>query len=282
MRVVAPRTIEEALETKSRLGADARVLAGGQSLAVLLQKGLVMPETLIYLGEIKELASLSISQDDVRLGAMVTSGQVELSEEVSSVVPLLSYVCSVVASPHVRNMGTVVGNLCHAEVGSDPPQALLALDAEVHALSARGHRWIPIADFILDYFETALEDDEIATEVRFKPFYGKSTYIKHRVRHMDLAVTGVAVALNVNEDGVTSPRFAVGGTGPRPLRANAAEAQMDGLTREEAMRSAGDIGAAVAEEVNPSLSDAFGHSEYRKRLLAVSVRRGVQELLSPG
>ncbi len=279
MRVVAPQTLEEALELKAMHGPDARVLAGGQSLSVLLQKGLVSPELVIYLGEIKGLDQVSKNGGAITLGPLVTSGQVEHSAELKKAAPLLHQVCSLVASPHVRNLGTVVGNLCHAEVGSDPPQALLVLDAEVQARSVRGERWIALSDFALDFFTTALQDDEIATAVRFKTFAGKATYIKNRVREMDLAVAGVAVALRQKERKVADVRIAVGGTGPKPLRASAAEAQVRGLSTAEAVRSADDIGWAVANEVPPSLSDAFGSSEYRKRLVAVSAGRGIAKTL---
>lgn len=280
MRLVAPKTLEEVLELKAQRGADARVLAGGQSLAVMMQKGLVAPELIIYIGEIKGLGRVSTKGGVVTLGPLVTSGQVEHSTELKKVAPLLHQVCSLVASPHVRNLGTVVGNLCHAEVGTDPPQALLALDAEVQARSVRGERWIPISDFALDFFTTALEEDEIATAVRFKPFAGKSTYIKNRVREVDLAVAGVAVAVQESDGKVADVRIAVGGTGPRPLRATGIEAQVCGLSKAEVAKDAEEIGWTAAREINPTLSDSFGSVQYRRRLVAVSVRRGLERLLS--
>ena len=280
MKVMMPRFMDEALEMKSQMGDEAKVLAGGQSLSVLLQKGLVSPEAIIYLGEIEEMADLAVSSDEVRFGAMVTSGRLEHDPRIKEGVPLLAEVCAVVASPHVRSLGTVVGNMCHAEVGSDPPQALLALDAEIRARSARGDRWIPATELIQDFFQTSLEEDEIATEVRFTPFEGRAAYFKHRVRSMDLAVAAVAVAVRVQDGRIADARFAVGGAGPRPLRAFKAEAQLRGLVSDEAVKAAAEVAAAVADEADPSLSDAFGTAEYRKRLVRVSARRGIHRLLS--
>ena len=279
MKILAPNHLDEALEMKQQYGDDAQILAGGQSLSVLLQKRLVSPKVLIYLGEIAELNNLTVSEELVRFGAMVTNGRLEYSQELKKIAPLLSHICSVVASPHVRNLGTVVGNLCHAEVGTDPPQALMALNAQICARSLKGTRWIPAVNFITDFFETTLKEDEIATEIKLSPIKCKSTYFKHRVRSMDLGIASVAIVIQIQDGKITSARLAIGGVGPKPIRALNTEASLIGITPEEALENADDFGSSASIESNPSLSDSFAPAKYRKHLVRVAVSKGIQQLL---
>jgi carbon-monoxide dehydrogenase medium subunit len=279
MKILVPHHLNEALEMKQQYGDQAQVLAGGQSLSVLLQKRLVSPEVLIYLGEIEELNTLIVSEEQVRFGAMVTNSRLEYSQELKKIAPLLSHICSVVASPHVRNLGTVIGNLCHAEVGTDPPQALLALDAQICASSVKGTRWIPAIDFITDFFETTLEEDEIATEIKLSPTKCKSTYFKHKVRSMDLAIASVAIAIQIQDDKIASARLAIGGIGPKPIRALNTESSLIGITPEAAIENADHFGSSASIEANPSLSDSFAPAKYRKHLVRIAVSKGIRQIL---
>ena len=279
MKILVPHHMDQALEMKQQYGDEAQVLAGGQSLSVLLQKRLVSPEVLIYLGEIEELNNLTVSEEQVRFGAMVTNARLEYSNELKKVAPLLSHICSVVASPHVRNLGTVVGNLCHAEVGTDPPQALLALDAQICARSSKGTRWIPVINFITDFFETTLKANEIATEITLNPLKCKSTYFKHRVRSMDLAIASVAIAIQIQAGKIAVARIAIGGVGPKPIRALNTESSLIGITPEAAIENADDFGSSASIEANPSLSDSFAPVKYRKHLVGVAVSKGIRQIL---
>lgn len=278
MIVHTPETLQEALELKRKLGSEGLVLAGGQSLVVMLQQRLAQPEAVISLQRINELRDIQVN-GSVQLGAMVTMAQAAADERIRQAAPSLSKVCGIVASPHVRNMGTVVGNACHAEPGSDPPQALLLLDAEVRAQSARGERWIPASEFFVSFLQSALAEDEIATAVRFpsQPA-GADTYLKHRRRMMDLAIVGVGAMLVKQPDGRVTVRLAAGGVGPRPARALTTEEEMGARTPTDLEAIAEDVGARAAEEINPTLSDGFGSSSYRKKLVQVSTRRAIASL----
>lgn len=278
MIVHTPETLEEALQLKQKYGSDGLILAGGQSLVVLLQQRLAQPDAVISLQRLNGLREIRIN-GMVEMGAMVTMAQATADERIRQVAPALARVCGIVASPHVRNMGTVVGNACHAEPGSDPPQALLLLDAEIRAESVRGQRWIPVSEFFVSFLQSALEEDEIATAVRFRAQpAGADTYIKHRSRMMDLAIVGIGAMLVKEASGKFSVRLASGGVGPRPLRASATESEIGLRTPTDLAAMAADIGFKAAEEINPTLSDGFGSSGYRKKLVQVSTRRSLTTL----
>lgn len=278
MIVHTPDTLEEALELKARYGPEGVVLAGGQSLVVLLQQRLAQPEAVISLQRLQELKSISVN-GNVQIGAMVTMAQAAADERIRAAAPSLARICGLVASPHVRNAGTVLGNACHAEPGSDPPQALLLLDAEIEARSASGSRWIPASQFFVSFLQSALEENEIATAIRFaRQPRGTETYIKHRRRQMDLAIVAIAATLIDEGEGKATLRLAAGGVGPRPVRAPQTEAAVGVRQAADIERMAADIGAQAAAEIAPTLSDGFGSSDYRRRLVQVSTRRAISSL----
>ncbi|MPZ23465.1 MAG: hypothetical protein GEU28_07955 [Dehalococcoidia bacterium] len=267
------------MELKSRLGSGARVLSGGQSLVPLLRQRLAQPDALISLGRIAGLADIRVN-GGASIGAMTTVRAIEVSPELRKVAPILPLACSSVASVHVRTMGTIGGNLCHAEVGSDPPQALLLLDAQVDAVSARGHRGISIHDFVQGYFTSVLDDDEIVTGFSFtapSPS-ARFSYKKYSLRAMDLAIAAVGVGVDFVGDRCEWLRIAVGGVGPRPVRARQAEADWHGCPLNDLTRNAGGLGEDVAREVEPSLSDVFGSEGYRRRLVRAGVKQAIESL----
>src|SRR5437870_4334001 len=193
--VLEPETLDEAVSLLGVNPDDTRVIAGGQSLLLMIRSGLVMPRFLLSLNAINELTGIkATSGQNIRIGSIVTHRQVLASQEISVKAGILSQAVFRIGSTPVRNFGTLGGNLCHNEMGSDPPSALLALNASVECVSHRGKRKLPIAELFTDYFETSLKPDEILAGIEIPSSLElvKGVYLKHTLRSGDLALVGVA------------------------------------------------------------------------------------------
>jgi carbon-monoxide dehydrogenase medium subunit len=258
---LAPKSLEEALALKAEHGEEATVVAGGTFLAILLNARLIAPATYLALGDVPGLASVE-ANGELSLGAMATHRAVELSPVVRERWPALARTFALVASPRVRNQATVGGVLADADYASDPPAMLTALAARAVAARAGGRREIPLDELITGYYETSLEPDELIVEVRIPP-QERAVYRKFRSRsHEDRPCVGVAAA---ERDGEL--RVVVGAVAGRPQWFP--ELCVGG--------DAAEIGRRYAEAIDP-ISDARGSAEYRRRVVAVEVRRALEEL----
>jgi carbon-monoxide dehydrogenase medium subunit len=267
-----PRTLEEVLSLRAEHGDEATVVAGGSFLGIVMNQDLFAPTMLVALRNVPGLDYINEEDGALRLGAMTTHRAVEQSETVKAHWPTLAFNFSVVASPRVRNQATVGGVVADADYASDPPSMLAALDARVVACSARGEREIPMDEFVLGHYETALEDDELVPEVRVARAGGRSVYRKFRSRSgEDRPCVSVAAARN----GDGGLRVVVGAVAERPqyfpeICALAEEERLDGDL-------AAEIGGRYAGEIEP-LSDSRGSDRYRRRVIAVEVRRALEDL----
>src|SRR5574341_1677814 len=188
MRYLEPKSLTEALETLSEHGEEAKVLAGGQSLLLMLHLGLVRPTVMVSLQRLSELAAIDYNPaEGLRLGAMTTQRAIETSSLVREYCPMLARASSLIASVHVRTLGTLGGNLCHNLPGADSPPALIALDAKVSLASRRGTRELAVAELFRGFMETTIEPDELLTEIRIPPssLGRRGLYLKHCVRAVD-------------------------------------------------------------------------------------------------
>ncbi len=236
---LTPSTLEEALDLLREHGEDAKVMAGGTALVIMLKQRLVVPDVVISLDRVPGLANISADQQTLHLGGLATHRAVERAQPVRQYVPALSRTYHHVATIRIRNVATVAGSLAHADPNQDPPITLLALDAQVRIASADGQRDVALNDFFTDYYETVLEPEELVTGVHLplpQPHTG-SAYCKLLPRSADdYATVGVAASLRVNpETGVAEDcRIAMGCVGVTPLRAPEAEAIVRGqaLTEE--------------------------------------------------
>jgi carbon-monoxide dehydrogenase medium subunit len=265
-----PRSLEEALALRAEHGEEATLVAGGSFLGIVMNQRLFSPTMLVALRSVPGLDHIEADGDHLRLGAMTTHRAVERSPVVREDWPSLAYTFSVVASPRVRNQATVGGVVADADYASDPPAMLAALGARVVARSVRGEREIPMSDFILDHYETALDEDEIVTEVRIPRSEGRSVYRKFRSRSgEDRPCVSVAAAQN------GGLRVFVGAVAGRPQFFP----EVCALAEGEAMTSglAAEIGRRYADEIEP-LSDSRGSARYRKRVIAVEVQRALEDL----
>lgn len=266
-----PRSVEEVLALKSEHGDEATVVAGGSFLGIVINQKLLAPTRLVSLRKVPGLGSIEADDGTLRLGAMATHRNVERHEVVRDGWPTLAFTFSVVASPRVRNQATVGGVVADADYASDPPSMLAALGARVVVTSVRGEREIPMDEFILGHYATALEEDEIVTEVRVPKSSGPSVYRKFRSRSSeDRPCVSVAAA---QHDG--DLKVVVGAVADRPqyLQEVCALARGEEITPELMI----EIGHRYAEEIEP-LSDSRGTGRYRKRVIAVEVRRALEDL----
>jgi carbon-monoxide dehydrogenase medium subunit len=266
-----PRSLEEALALRAEHGDEATVVAGGSFLGIVINQKLLAPTRLVALRRVTDLDYIEASDGILRLGAMTTHRAVERSPIVREGWPTLAFNFSVVASPRVRNQATVGGVVADADYASDPPSMLAALRARVVVRSVRREREIPMDEFILGHYATALKEDELVTELRIPQSSGPSVYRKFRSRSSeDRPCVSVAAA---RDDG--DLKVVVGAVADRPqyFPELCALARGEKITNELST----EIGRRYAEEIDP-LSDSRGSERYRKRVIAVEVRRALEDI----
>lgn len=274
-----PDTLEETLALLHDHGEEAKVIAGGTALVIMLKQRLVMPTTLISLRRLRGLDPLEPMNGELRLGALLTHRAVDSSSLIRARLPVLAETYRQVATIRIRNMATVGGTLAHADPNQDPPVTLMALNARVRVASAGGSREVPLEEFFTGYYETVLRPDELLTEVLvpLPASHTGSVYVKFLPRTADdYATVGVAALVQIDPaTGVCQEcRIAMGCVGSTPLRARQAEALVRGQRRTpELLREAG----AVAQRLTDPLSDVRGSAEYKRAMAGVFVRRALEQ-----
>ncbi|MPZ52403.1 MAG: 4-hydroxybenzoyl-CoA reductase [Acidimicrobiia bacterium] len=283
LEIHQPDTLDEALELLSRLGEDVKVIAGGTAMVLMLKTGLIAPESMVSLARIEGLDGIEHEQGDgLTIGALATLRDGEMSPLVRRVNPVLAKTLGTVANVRVRNAATLGGNLAEADYASDPPATLLAMRAVVVARSVRGEREIPLTDFFRDFYETALEPDEIITQVRV-PELSETTrcaYLKYVTRSSeDRPCVGVSTVVEMagDDDGTCQDlRVVVGAVAATPQEVPSAEALATGKRLDEELIN--DIAEAYGSAIDP-LDDLRGSKWYRQRVISVFVRRSIETAL---
>ena len=221
----APRRLDEALATLAELGDDGKVLAGGQSLVPMMNMRLAVPAALVDIEHLDELDVLEVTDDHVRVGARVRHARVHRDPAVAARLPLLVQALDWVAHPVIRNRGTVLGSIVHADPAAELPAVLALLDGHVEVASAAGTRTVASDQFFVGPLETDVRPGELATAVTFpRPAPGTGTaFVELSRRHGDYALAGVAVTVAVDGDRVTDARAAFIGVGDRPEVVDLAE-----------------------------------------------------------
>jgi len=276
-----PKSLKEVHANLKEFGSDAKLVAGGTALIIMMKQRLVRPSCLISLRSVRGLNGIELQNGGLRIGGLATHRQVESSPLVRRRLPMLAETYHHVATLRVRNMATVGGGLAHADPNQDPPPSLIALGATLKATSANGSRVVPMDDFFKDYYETVLNPDEIITEVmvpKLLPNTG-AAYIKFLPRTADDYATVSAAAvltLDKTKKTIADVRIALGSVGVTPIRATAAEAVLRGQPlKTEAFAEAGE---KAKEAVDP-ISDFRGSAGYKKDMAAVFVRRALERAL---
>lgn len=252
---------------------EAKVLAGGQSLIPMMKTRFASPEMLVDINGISELDYHRREADGtLRVGALCRHATLEKSDVIAAHQPTMAAAAPVIADPIVRNRGTLVGSLCHADPQGDWAAVMAALGAHVVARGPRGDRSIPVAEFVVGPFQTALEHDELAIEAVVPAPKGtpEGGYLKMERRIGDFATAGVAVALERSGDRVVRAGIAMTGVGPRTINAvDAAEVLVGHPLSTDGIAEAARLAAAAAQPK----SDHRGSAAYKRHLVEVFTRR---------
>jgi aerobic carbon-monoxide dehydrogenase medium subunit len=271
----APKTVSEAIELLAEYQDDANVLAGGQSLIPLLALRLAHPAVLIDINGVDELSGVSATDGWVAIGAMTREYVAEESETIADAVPLLAAALPLIGHEAIRSRGTIGGSLAHADPAAELPAVARALDAELVVRGPSGERVVPAAEWFEGYLATSRGSDELLVEVRF-PAAGRGTGTSFQEvarRHGDFAIVGLAASLTLADGAISDARLAFAGLSDVPVRAVDAE---DLLAGEAPSAELFDEAARRATDDLDPPADLHGSSDYRKKVAAALVRRGLQ------
>jgi carbon-monoxide dehydrogenase medium subunit len=269
-----PPTLEEVLHILAENPDDAKVIAGGTSLVNFMKAKLVQPRLVVGLRRLKSLATIA-TDEETQIGALATLHAIEMSPVIAQHVSLLGQACHHVATIRVRTMATLGGAVAHADPALDTPPALIAVDARIKVSSQRGTREIPVHLFFTGIFETMLQPDELVTQIIVPPQPEGSgpAFIKFTpATHDDYPTVSVASRVTVRDGVIVDARIGLGAVGTTPVRAEAAERSLIGMSANEStFREAAELTARTLEP----LADFRGSSEYKRNMAAVHVRRAL-------
>jgi carbon-monoxide dehydrogenase medium subunit len=270
-----PNTIPEAIALLQQHGEDAKILSGGQSLIPMMKLRIARPA---YLIDINRIAGLSYVKEEggfLKIGGLTREAELESSPLVHSKYPILVDTTHVIADPQVRNLATVAGNLAHGDPANDHPATMLALGAQVVATGSSGERIIPIEQFFVSLFTTALQPGEILTEIRIPipPARSGGAYFKLERKVGDFATAAVAAQVTLDDKGaVQRAGVALTNVGPTPIKARKAEDFLRGKKLDQA--NIAQAGKLAADDAQPS-SDLRGPAEYKKGLVKELAKRSL-------
>lgn len=277
-RLEEPETLQEAAELLGRYGDSAKVYAGGTELLLAMKEGLVHYERLINVKKLKGLNEIKLDTGTISIGALCTHHEIETAPLLKDRLPALVELEHNVANVRVRQTGTLGGNLCFAEPHADPGTLLMALGARLVAEKASSRREIAAEDFFVDAFETALQQDEVLTEIRIPMPAEKSGIAYLKFGYLERPSVGVAVALALN-GGIGDAKIAVGCAGPAPKRVAEAENLFKGKSIEEASRNLVEAGQ-IAGRAADAISDLHGAQDYKEHIVGVLLKRAFQRAVA--
>jgi carbon-monoxide dehydrogenase medium subunit len=282
IELVQPTSLDEVIAYLGRHAEETKILSGGTALIIMLKNRLISPVSLLSLGRLKELRAIRHEPGvGLRIGALATIREVEMSPLVREKNPTLAQTFGKVGNVRVRTAATVGGNLSEADYASDPPCVLVALRARVKANSVRGEREISMTQLFKGFYETALASDEILTELIVPdPAPGaRSAYLKYISRSSeDRPCVGMAaVVVNEPDGSCKELRLVAGAVSEVPQEIESAEAIACGKHLTDSLIE--EIAGAYADGIEP-LSDLRGSSWYRKQIIRVMARRGIQQAMA--
>lgn len=271
---VAPTSIEEVTALLSSHGSDAKILAGGQSLVILLRQRLVAPTVVVSLSGVEALRGITGSDGGLQIGAMTTYSDVSRSAMVHRVAPMLATAAGSVGSRHIRNRGTVGGSLAHADPAGDVPVALLALDASITLAGPGSTRTCAANDWFTGLFEVAMSDEEVVTGVTVPrpPETASHGYHRFSYREGEYPMIVAAAVLGWDDGRCASARVAMGGVGAHPQLFPAVEDRLVG-----SVVNSGDIeaAAAIADELMDPPADVRGSTGWKRKVAVEFMRRAL-------
>jgi len=276
--------LEDALAQLAEYGPEGKVLAGGTDLILAMKHKKVIPNHVISIRKVGELAFVKEEANRLRIGALATHSQLCSNELVREEAISLWEAISLIGSWQIRNIATIGGNLCNASPAADSAPPLLTLDARVVIADAKGEREIPLESFFTGPGATVLGQDQLLKEIVIDTprSLSRGCYLKlMRKKAVDLSVVGVAFQAEVYESRKTLSRVAIGlgGVAPTPIRAHRAEAILNELEYHEALKALPDAARAAVEETSP-ITDIRASAEYRKAVVDAYVRRAGEKVLN--
>ncbi len=268
----APTSLDEALGVLADVGHDGKVLAGGQSLIPVLSMRLAAPGHLIDINGLPELAWVRADDDAVRVGALARHADIERDAVANDALPLLRSTLALVAHPAIRNRGTIVGSLAHADPAAELPAVLALLGGSVQVASRTGERTVDAADLFVGPLETSLRPDDLVVSASFPrlPDHTGAAIVEVSRRHGDFALAGVVATVSVDDGRVSSAKAACFAVGPVPFLVDLTDAIADGGTAD--WRAAGRL---AAELVDPQ-DDIHATAAYRRQLVEVLTQRALR------
>jgi carbon-monoxide dehydrogenase medium subunit len=275
--------VAAALQLLDEGGDDCKVIAGGTALMIMMRNGLVFPDQLVALDRLSMLDYIDVDGGSIRLGALTSLKTMQHAPELRSAVPTLTAALGLVANHRVRQRATIGGNLSESDYASDPPAVLTTLGTRVRITSSAGERWLPLPEFLVDYYSTALEQNELVTEVEIpRPSpTARTTYLKYVSRSAeDRPCVGVAAYVDVDQSGrCTDVRVAVAGATATPFTLPSVT---DGCRGARPDRTTWrEVAAAYGEAIQP-IDDVRGSSAYRKHLTTALVDRALETVSAGG
>lgn len=273
----SPTTLEEALDLLEKYGDEAKILSGGHSLIPMMKLRFASPEYLIDINNIPGLSHIEEANGMVKVGSLVREAEIEHSDLLHKYFPIFGDVTKLIADPQVRNRGTIGGNLAHGDAANDHPAVMLALNATIQITGKAGVRSVPIDEFFFGFYMTAVQENEILTEIQIPipPKGTGSAYHKLERKVGDYATAGVAVQLTLDSNGIcTDIGIGLTNVNPVPLRASRSEDALRGqkLTDETIAEAA----KYASEDCNPS-DDLRGSEEYKRAMVGVLLKRMVHK-----
>jgi aerobic carbon-monoxide dehydrogenase medium subunit len=278
----SPESVEEACGLLARLGAVAKVLAGGTDVLSKMKNGLLAPQALVSLKNIKQMEAIRhVDGKGVIIGAKATPNDLVNSPLLLERYPSVSEAAHSMANNQIRNKGTIGGNLVNGVPSADLPPILIALDSKVTLVGTNGARTLPLEEFFIGPFRTMIAPDEILTEITIPDQSTTgSSYFKFGLRRSGaLAVVGVAAAVTLQDGFVEEARIVLGAVAPTPLRVEKAEEILIGKMATEALLE--EAGQTAARESQP-ISDIRGSEEYRRDMVRVFTKRALRGAIYPG
>ena len=274
---VAPKTLKEAVDFLSKHNKAATPLAGGTHLLLNMKRRAFVPQYLVALKNIPDLDTITYKKGQgLRIGALATIHAVETSPEVKREYPILCQAAATLGSIQIRNLGTVVGNVCSALPSADMVPSLVALGAQVKIINGAEAKLVPLEDFITNVGKTVLAADELVGELQVPPLpaHGGGTYIKYAQRGAKaLGICNVATCIALDQDICTEVKICLGAVGQTPIRAVEAESVLKGNPfSTETVKAAGQ---KASEEAQPRSSPLRGSAEYRKTTVGALTRRAL-------
>ncbi|MFC2047456.1 FAD binding domain-containing protein [Chloroflexota bacterium] len=278
LEFLEPTTLTEACSLLSKYKDEARLISGGQSLVPILKLRLISPKYLIDLKGINALDFIRENDDCLSIGALTTEREIETSDIIKRRFPILAEAVHTIGSVQIRNWGTIGGSLAHADPAGDIGPVLMALRSRVKAKSTRGEREISLEEYFTDYFESALEPDEILTEVTIPYLPSKSggVYAKEINRVGDTGICSMAVVVSLKgNDEVKKASIVLGCQSKTPIRAINTEEIAIGRKANDSMM---ELEKTIVKEVNP-VADVLGSIEYKVDLVRITIKQALPKAI---